>query len=588
LDLFVGAGEAMKGFTQADMQKKLLEAQLLGQEAEAEYRTGLLGLKEKEFERAGKEFEWRKEQAERAQMQATQLEGIKTLAGWLKQRSETKEAKTERAHELELEELKTAGRIREKGTPPAPTPKAQESLLDRIFKTKERALDLLIKQKGLEKTTEEIENYKFNRKMDQAESDLAQDKFNLDKMSTSIGLLLDVGTFEQAPYMAALKAALDKGADQNLSDIDKQKLNVYTNLLMTGARMQDPNIIALANTYGKEVGKVFAKYDDSFKPMKVEFKTRRDWTPFIGGPGFLRKSTEVIETPFEGEGPVSAAPPQVSPAEQGRQTMIADLLSEGATGRDALSAGLRDMLSGKRTLEDILEPAAEAPAIEMPTNPMDLGTSIKESANAAGLDLPLIMAMMKAESTFKPDAKSSVGAVGLLQLMPKTAESLGLSVDERTEPMKNITAGIAYLEQLKGRFASEEEMLAAYNAGPSRAKSPPKETKAYIAKVQKDAEAYRKDVNLLYKDLQTLYGNITGTPGEPTKMPVPAHHRGELPYYQTPTTSSPTTPQAYTIEWAIGMFVRAGRNKLKPEDIKSLKAKGFSDDDIEDIKDGIK
>lgn len=106
------------------------------------------------------------------------------------------------------------------------------------------------------------------------------------------------------------------------------------------------------------------------------------------------------------------------------------------------------------------------------------------------------------ESSFNARARSPVGALGLFQLMPATAEELGLSLrpfDERANPRRNARAAATYLEQLHARFGSWPLALAAYNAGPGRvsrtlraqdastyaaiAESLPAETRMYVPKV---------------------------------------------------------------------------------------------------------
>jgi hypothetical protein len=88
---------------------------------------------------------------------------------------------------------------------------------------------------------------------------------------------------------------------------------------------------------------------------------------------------------------------------------------------------------------------------------------IAEAAARTGLDPALIMAVMHHESRFNPRAVSKKGAYGLMQLMPKTAASLG--VDAR-DPRQNIIGGSQYLARQIKRFGSMELGLAAYNAGP--------------------------------------------------------------------------------------------------------------------------
>ena len=100
---------------------------------------------------------------------------------------------------------------------------------------------------------------------------------------------------------------------------------------------------------------------------------------------------------------------------------------------------------------------------------------IQQYANEYGFDWRLITALMFQESRFNPAAESDVGAEGLMQLIPTTAEQLGVSDTEN--PEISINAGVRYLDYLRGKFekslALEDRMwfaLASYNAGYGRVK----------------------------------------------------------------------------------------------------------------------
>jgi len=91
---------------------------------------------------------------------------------------------------------------------------------------------------------------------------------------------------------------------------------------------------------------------------------------------------------------------------------------------------------------------------------------IAAAAQKNGLDASVLKAQIWQESKFNPNAKNSIGAGGLMQIMPKTAPDLGLSQSDRFDPEKSINAGAKYMGQLMKRYNGDIELaLSAYNAG---------------------------------------------------------------------------------------------------------------------------
>lgn len=106
--------------------------------------------------------------------------------------------------------------------------------------------------------------------------------------------------------------------------------------------------------------------------------------------------------------------------------------------------------------------------------PVSYAERIDESAERHGIDPHLVAAVIRCESGWNETAQSSVGAVGLMQLMPETAKSVaGLGLvdvntydpNRLTDAPTNIEYGTAYLSYLSSQFATDEEVICAYNAG---------------------------------------------------------------------------------------------------------------------------
>lgn len=131
----------------------------------------------------------------------------------------------------------------------------------------------------------------------------------------------------------------------------------------------------------------------------------------------------------------------------------------------------------------------------------EINNAVEQASQKYGVDPSFIKAIIGQESGFHPNAVSGAGAEGLMQLMPKTAESLG--VENPFDVLQNIDGGTKYIKKLIDGFGGNKELaLAAYNGGVGRMNRlgvdntgeinrMPAETQNYVAKVMKKYEDYK-------------------------------------------------------------------------------------------------
>jgi len=122
-----------------------------------------------------------------------------------------------------------------------------------------------------------------------------------------------------------------------------------------------------------------------------------------------------------------------------------------------------------------------------PVVPAEVLALATEMSAKHGVERALVLAVIGIESGFRIDAVSRVGATGLMQLMPATAEDLDV---DPTNPRENVDGGTRYLAWLIRYFGDVQLALAGYNAGPGRVKRAGnrvpaiKETQVYVRIVQ--------------------------------------------------------------------------------------------------------
>ena len=165
----------------------------------------------------------------------------------------------------------------------------------------------------------------------------------------------------------------------------------------------------------------------------------------------------------------------------------ADVLEVGSDGAHWIAGGA----PAAETAEFVEGPAVPAAAMASPAAsaggvPQAYAAKVQELAARYDLSPALIEAVVWQESRWQAAARSPAGARGLAQLMPGTAQSLGVDPDD---PLANLEGGARYLRYLVDHFDGDiEKALAAYNAGPGRVEQAGgipriRETQTYVTAV---------------------------------------------------------------------------------------------------------
>jgi hypothetical protein len=151
------------------------------------------------------------------------------------------------------------------------------------------------------------------------------------------------------------------------------------------------------------------------------------------------------------------------------------------------------------------DPLPEMAVPHPPTSPLEpiegedrYHSLIVRIAKRHSVDPALIKAVIRAESAYDHKAVSRRGAMGLMQLMPGTAQALG--VEDSFNPELNVDGGVKYLRQLMDQFDGDVRLaLAAYNAGSKKVRKyqgvpPYKQTRYYLQKVFRYYRSYKQQM----------------------------------------------------------------------------------------------
>jgi len=223
----------------------------------------------------------------------------------------------------------------------------------------------------------------------------------------------------------------------------------------------------------------------------------------LGGIGIPMKVGNMLQSADDAHHLKLGQQPAATPPEPDTTAQITGDLATAKQIADQVAGGVTSGVTG--AVQDVAKTVTEAPAqvAQAPAAIANAADQVKQAffqkevpfggiiyKEAKKNDLPpeLVAAVVHTESKFVPTARSNRGAVGLMQLVPKTGRWLGAS--NLNDPVQNIQAGAKYLRYLTDRFSGDQQKaIAAYNAGEGNVRRfngvPPfKETRNYVQRVR--------------------------------------------------------------------------------------------------------